>query len=298
MKLTSLSFPLLSLVALACNAQVSPDHKGEPLLVLQGQVVANGASPSAPAPAEAALLWMSFDSGAGPFGTLRLAGNSAPVTGNFPYGFQMEVFAPPAAGALLPLGEPVPGGFPLDATMPAETAVASVVALAPNADHANVNPSDILGTSQDSLVVYNSHDIAPASPSGKLLSLFHAPLTPGYHLIAVQQATSAQHAEFVRCKTGGVCVKTHLASGAPDWQVKASDADYADCTAATPSATSCDLWATTSPTPEQSQATNACLELAQARRGKACISGRTFTEAQGATSTTVTMGSTPWEVWR
>lgn len=295
-------FPLLFSIALAfaipisaCGAQVGPDHQGEPLVTIHGEVMSQGQSVAQPA--EAALLWLSFDPSATPLGSLRLVGTSVPVTGGFPLGFELHVYAPPPASALLPLAEPVPGGFPLDPSRPAEMGVAAVVALAANADHANVGPPDVLGTSLDMIVVYNSHAIAPQSPSAKLLAGFHAPLTAGYHLVSVARETPEQRVAFVRCTTGGVCLKGHFDDGTSPSHIATADADYAECIAATPDATTCNLWATAMATPAQEKETSDCLGLRISKAGTSCSSGRTFSEAIGSGNATVMLGAMPWQVW-
>ena len=294
MKLRWLRFAVLPALCLGCGAQVSPDYQGEPLLTVRGQVVAHGSTTARPA--EAALVWVNLQP---PF-YFTLMGTSVAVKGDFPMGFEINVFTPPPWHALTPaadIGVPLDPNKPLDPMKGPAFGFARIVALAANADHDAVQLADILGTSMDTFVSYNSQAIDPKSMFGQELVKQSLPLEAGYHLLSATYPTMEERLAYVRCSTGGVCWKLHYPPGTSAFQLSVIDKGYEECLAATTGATSCDFYA--QPTNEdESNASVACFELLVAHKGTDCAPAGSRSPYVPGTPTTVTMGASPVDQWQ
>jgi len=196
------TLPRLALVALAacagaCDAQVTPEYRGEPLVALRGNIVADRSS----APADAALLWWSARSESG------LAGPSLataiPTMGDFPALFTLSVDRLPPDDALFPLPDAsgpildVPG-FPdgrLVCRAPPEAspspddgrlAVAYVAAVRRDSPPDQLT-SNVVGLAADFALVFVPGGLPAAPPGGSfLIPASGAALAPGYHLMWVE----------------------------------------------------------------------------------------------------------------
>jgi hypothetical protein len=190
---------LVALVACAgaCDAQVTPEYRGEPLLALRGNIVADRSS----APADAALLWWSARPESGAAGPSLATG--IPTSKDFPALFTLSVDRLPPDEALFPL--PDASGPTLDVPgFPDERLVcrgAADVSASPDAARVAVayvaavrrdSPPDqltanLLGLASDFALVFvpASLDTSAGGPTF-LIPASGSVLSPGYHLMWVE----------------------------------------------------------------------------------------------------------------
>lgn len=215
----------------ACDPQVGPDYKGEPLATLQGDVSGTTASTNA----SVAVLWFSASEelgcsgpglscsaggASGPnedFSCLdscalstgltcdeenlmewvdcveacggeasyetswelcadTAIGEMVPVTGQFPTAFQLDLFQPPPANALLPSEDSPDVAFGFFVAVDPD---AGPVELSADADGP---PEGILGGSDTHVLIYSDGEITADSPWGQILGGAYG---PGYHVLDV-----------------------------------------------------------------------------------------------------------------
>lgn len=159
----------LSLLAgAACDAQVDSEYRGEPLATLSGEVVAL-ASTSA---VNASLVWSNFAQN----GDTYLAAE-APVSGEFPAQFTLDVFLPPPTELL--------NHFAEDADEVA-LGLAYVVAFPQDYDATTgETPETPWGISAGHVLAYVPADLPAGSSAAEFAG---AALTAGFHVLEVVAA--------------------------------------------------------------------------------------------------------------
>jgi hypothetical protein len=281
-----------ALALAGCDSQASKDYPGEPLLTLSGAVVtgATQATVSSPPP-KAAVLW---------YGFRALVGASAPVRGEFPSQFTLSLYSPPPEGARSQLLPPLGGrNFTLDR---GPLILGWIVALAPDANEADVKPADVLGYSLDMMVAYLDRDANPADPADELAryaSLWQFPPTRGYHLVKLQRS---DRTAYDQCRWNGLCV-AHTSKprfGIQTFEMDALNGDYLACLAALPTAPHCTIYHPESADDPVPAGNAACFELAQQypRRTDCSVPLQHVPNPEGfAAPVTITMGVTFREVF-
>jgi hypothetical protein len=161
------------LAAVGCSSQADTAYRGDPLAVFSGTVVTQSAAP--PSTLYAALAWadptFAPSPGSAELQSLNWVGQAAPVVGQFPADFTLDVYQPPPDSAL----ESCSGG--------AHLALGLLVAL----DEAPVSgasvSSTVAGGAGGILVAYLDSDQTPGwicSPQTNGVSINP---TKGYHLL-------------------------------------------------------------------------------------------------------------------
>lgn len=174
---------IASLPVAGCESQVDPTYQGETLATVQGSVVNDESSVSA---AEVALIWsLPQQSPDGLFGT------SAAVSGQFPAGFTLPIFTPPPDGALITAEE----------TGQDKVGLALILAVEPGTSEGAITDfeqveANMLGMSEDHVLVYVDHELEPNSVWESLLG---GRPSPGYHLMEVVRKTPEEKAAIQAC---------------------------------------------------------------------------------------------------
>ena len=187
---------LISAAAIGCDAQVTSDYQGEPLVTLAGRVDSEGPLP----PLEAAMLW---ERGPPPFSYDQELATRAPIVTGFPSTFQISLYQPPpdAAKKRLAPGEVVYARAQA-AAVPLGSSEAQVGNLPSTANAA-------YGIDADHWVLYLAGDV----PAGSITEWWLGqPLQAGYHLLRITAVNPA-------CLTGAAldaCVANLVSRGAPD----------------------------------------------------------------------------------
>lgn len=151
---------LLAAIAAGCGTQSDDTYQGEPLAVLRGQVTTQETTP--PPADEVNLAWLQIGEP-----SLGVVAEQAPVTGQFPAEFELELFAPPPDAAINNL--PDLGG---------KFAISMIASLDPTSDLVN-NPV-IWGLAEQHMLAYLPETIDPHT----MISDFLGGVTaPGYHLM-------------------------------------------------------------------------------------------------------------------
>jgi hypothetical protein len=197
-----------------CSAQVEPSYPGEPLATVKGTVTTT-ATPPAKA-IDAAILWLTRDPAKG--WVPKLVGERVPVSATFPAAFTLSAFSPPPAAAV-GMRSPAPQGPPVGPETPSDPRPTGVwtgflVALASDANIANVLPSDVLGVDTHHMVVYFDHDGRPGLDQNReeddvFLSAgpMRVPATKGYHLVLSEPGAPAAREAYDRCTWNELCVR-------------------------------------------------------------------------------------------
>ncbi|WP_437874833.1 hypothetical protein [Sorangium sp. So ce513] len=163
-----------SFLLLACDAQVDPEYRGEPLATIQGAIVDEGGA------------------GAGALYTAILNYNfviddfsridSAPVIGSFPAEFRIDLNVPPPAEAL--------NDFTLGGARPSESRFSTgYIAVLHEGTDPNVDPGALAGIAEEHMLVYVETDVQPGTESERFLG---GALTAGYHLMKWAPMTEAE----------------------------------------------------------------------------------------------------------
>lgn len=142
-----------ALPVVACSSQVDSRYQGEPLLSVEGRVVAT-AAPTAPE-IDAAIAWIPVQAiGAGtgvqPMRPTLVAAR-VPVTSSFPMSFRVGRASSPPEEAHIPgtiFGKPA-------------YAFGVLVALSRSATGPGIQPGDVVGVDRHHLVVWVDHEPAP-----------------------------------------------------------------------------------------------------------------------------------------
>jgi hypothetical protein len=175
------------LALVACSSQAGTTYLGEPLATLSGTIQSE--SDSAPTgPMDAALVWaqVNFSPNAQFIQSVDWVGESAPVVGQFPASFTLNVYQPPPTSVLIDC-----------ASSSAHIAVAFVVAVPPG----SVGQS-VAGEAQDWMLLYLDSDEPAGWSCIPDLGFTFAP-TKGFHLLA--QVT--QSLEF---RAEGACYPAYV----------------------------------------------------------------------------------------
>jgi hypothetical protein len=194
--LHALLLALLFAAVAGCDAQVTSDYQGEPLVTLAGRVDSEGPLP----PLEAAMLW---ERGPPPFSYDQELATRAPIVTGFPSTFQISLYQPPPAAAKRALapGEVVYARAQA-AAVPLGSSQAQVGTLPSTANAA-------YGLDADHWVLYLAGDV----PAGSITEWWLGqPLKAGYHLLRITAVNPD-------CLTGAAldaCVANLVARGAPD----------------------------------------------------------------------------------
>ena len=172
-----------SLAVAGCESQADPTYQGEPLATVQGSVVNDGSSASA---AEVALIWaLPQQTPDGLFGT------SAAVSGQFPTSFTLPLFTPPPDGTLITAEE----------TGQDKVGLALILAVEPGTSDGVITDfeqveANMLGMSEDHVLVYVDHELEPNSMWENLLG---GRPSPGYHLMEVVRKTAEEKEAIQAC---------------------------------------------------------------------------------------------------
>jgi hypothetical protein len=176
---SALSLAALSLAA--CTSQVDPTYQGEPLATVQGSVDGDGSSPAS----SVVLIWDVNDH------PLDLVGTTAPITDQFPAGFTMPLYTPPPDDALIVATE-----TGTDAVGVAYIVVAKAGTSEGKILDGDQLVSDMLGMSEDHVVVYLDHALMTGSKWEPLLG---GRPSAGYHLMDVVRKTPAEKQAVQDC---------------------------------------------------------------------------------------------------
>lgn len=199
-KATSL-FALLPLAALlGCSSQADTGYRGEPLATLSGSVV-TGTSLAPSSSVSAAIAWaqpkLLFGGASGQTLTdVGYVGESTPVAGTFPASFTLDVFEPPPTASQIPCST---GGATISAGF--------VVALSKVSASGTIDPNDVLGASNEYLLLYLDKD-EPSGWSCLDQMGFTYTTTKGYHLMQVvpdsiqPRAFGASYPAYVEASAG------------------------------------------------------------------------------------------------
>ncbi|MDC3961255.1 hypothetical protein [Polyangium jinanense] len=208
---TFASFALASVIVAGCDAQVDPDYQGEALATVQGSVVNDGSTASA---AEVALIWsLPQQNPDGLFGT------SAAVSGQFPASFTLPIFTPPPDAALITAEE----------SGQDKVGLALILAVKPGTSEGSISDfeqveANMLGMSEDHVLVYVDHELEPNSIWESLLG---GRPSPGYHLMEVVRKTPEEKQAIQACyQTYGDAI-----NGCYDQCSQMSSDDYDACLA-------------------------------------------------------------------
>jgi hypothetical protein len=157
----------------ACGSQADTNYRGEPLATLSGTVESQSGS-AASGPMDAALVWaqVEFSPNAQLIQSINWVGESAPVSGQFPASFTLDVYLPPPSSVIIAC--PSSSGH---------VAVANIVAVPAGV---NINSSNlvqsVVGEAEQSLLLYLDSD----QPAGWTClpdwGFTFAP-TKGFHLV-------------------------------------------------------------------------------------------------------------------
>ncbi len=157
----------------ACSAQVDTSYPGVPLATLSG-VAMNVGTPLPTGPIDAALVWASVQFGPNDslIQSVSWVGESAPVVGQFPASFTLNVYQPPPESSLIACEG-----------SSAHVAFAEVIAVPASADiREGTVGDDVVGRVKDTLVVYLDSDQDEGWSCLPNLGFTFAP-TKGFHLV-------------------------------------------------------------------------------------------------------------------
>jgi hypothetical protein len=175
--ITSLTFALG-----ACQAQVDPDYRGEPLATFHGTLITD--QPAATGSVEPVLLWVLHD------GTRSmLTASSVSVSGDFPATFTLTVYSPPPAEVL----QSVPPGW---TSAPSTRHTGWIAAIRSSADKNHITAADIRGVALEAEVAYFTENDEATN------AMFGWPNRPGYHL---RRKEGGDLNALIACEAGGVC---------------------------------------------------------------------------------------------
>ncbi|KYF83850.1 hypothetical protein BE18_41650 [Sorangium cellulosum] len=171
-----------SFLLLACDAQVDPEYRGEPLATIQGAIVDEGGSTEGHL--RTAILNYNFL--VDDFGHTDLA----PVVGSFPAEFRIDLNVPPPAEVL--------NDFTRGGARPSESRFSTgYIAVLKEGLDPNVDPASIAGLAEEYMLVYVETDVQPGTQSERFLG---GALSAGYHLMKWAPMTEAELQAYDACK--------------------------------------------------------------------------------------------------
>ncbi len=167
----------------ACGTQVDGGYHGEPLASVKGTLTSSAATP--PTSADVVLYWVADEGmGEGDYSVTERAS----VTGSFPASFELDVFAPPPARALIDVRQ-----RPENRDLELNIGVAYVLAARSGAEVGGGEGPDfenVLGGAESNLLVYLDRDIPADSRIARML---HGVTTQGYHLMRTEPVDPEPH---------------------------------------------------------------------------------------------------------
>ncbi|WP_437567165.1 hypothetical protein [Sorangium sp. So ce542] len=171
-----------SFLLLACDAQVDPEYRGEPLATIQGAIVDEGGSTGGHL--RTAILNYNFL--VNDFGHTDIA----PVVGSFPAEFRIDLNVPPPAEVL--------NDFTRGGARPSESRFSTgYIAVLKEGLDPNVDPASIAGLAEEYMLVYVETDVQPGTQSERFLG---GALSAGYHLMKWAPMTEAELQAYDACK--------------------------------------------------------------------------------------------------
>ena len=184
------TFPIVSAVVaasfllVACDAQVDPEYRGEPLATIEGAIVDEGGVDTS----DLYTAILNYNFLVNDFSHI----DSAPVIGTFPAEFRIDLSVPPPAEVL--------NDFTLGGARPSESRFSTgyIVVLHEGMDP-NVDPAAIAGLAEEYVLVYVETDVQPGTESERFLG---GALTAGYHLMTWAPMTEAELQAQEDCETG------------------------------------------------------------------------------------------------
>lgn len=195
--------------AIACSSQVDATYHGDPLLTVEGDVVALSTA-SAAATVDAAIAWVPVQYLGSPERPPLIAAR-VQVRASFPAAFELSALTPPPAGAQIPTdSEELFQHASEPGYDPRGIGYGYIVALSRSATGPTIQPGDVAGVDVHHLVVWFDHDDPTASATADFISIAAAasrlgiPATKGYHLVTTDPA---QRAHLAQCNDGGLCIK-------------------------------------------------------------------------------------------
>lgn len=194
-----------ALPVVACSSQVDSSYRGDPLLSVEGRVVATSATTASEV--DAAIAWIptqQMRGGEPP--RPSLIGARIPVTGAFPASFRVEALSPPPAGAQIP-GATLDGlsnaGNP--AWEPKGSAIGVLIALARSANGPAIEPRDVLGVDRRHVIVWVDHEPEDREDYLKgFVQAWRIPAKRGYQILTT--APEARSRLF-ECLDQGICIR-------------------------------------------------------------------------------------------
>ncbi len=229
-------------MGIGCSPQADTHYRGEPLAVLRGQVITDGE----PSDEElvAAVVWLTTHRQVGGFFAA-----SAPLQGEFPASFQLELVEPPPEDAF---------GYIFEEGDQRTDSLVGVIAALPKRHLGKpIKEEDIAGVAMDHGVLYirDDADIQYGYASAAV-SQFNVPAEPGFHLFKVKREVDQ---EYLECRYGGLCVEVVPSNLGDDY-------DFERCLKTLDDPEVCTDYREPE-NDEQRAATQACSELWQEMRG-------------------------------
>ncbi|WP_437752579.1 hypothetical protein [Sorangium sp. So ce1389] len=171
-----------SLLLLACDAQVDPEYRGEPLATIQGAIVDSGGVDTS----DLYTAILNYNFLIDDFSRI----DSAPVVGSFPAEFRIDLSVPPPAEVL--------NDFTLGGSRPSESRFSTgYIAVLHEGMDPNVDPGAVAGLAEEHMLVYVETDVQPGTQSERFLG---GALTAGYHLMKWRPMTDAELQDQEECK--------------------------------------------------------------------------------------------------
>ncbi|KYF78855.1 hypothetical protein BE11_30720 [Sorangium cellulosum] len=171
-----------SFLLLACDAQVDPEYRGEPLATIRGAIVDSGGVDSG----DLYTAILNYNFLIDDVSHIDIA----PVTGSFPAEFTIDLNVPPPVEVL--------NDFTRGGTLPSESRFSTgYIAVLHEGMDPNTDPGSIAGLAEEYMLVYVETDVQPGTQSERFLG---GALTAGYHLMKWRPMTEAELQAQEDCK--------------------------------------------------------------------------------------------------
>lgn len=180
----------LTILGAGCSAQTDTDYSGEPLATLSGHVVTGEVTTDEKL--VAAVVWTTRDGG-----VVGLMAATAPLQGDFPANFKLDLVQPPP-----------PEAFHLDDNGEDESldVAQGVIAAVPASRVGGViKEEDIAGVAMDYGLIYFQEDAEfDGDPSWAAAHTLNVDAAPGYQLFSIKREMNK---EYLECTHAGLCTK-------------------------------------------------------------------------------------------
>ncbi len=208
--LLALGFPTVAAPLLACNSLADPDYQGEKLAALHGRVTNHQADTPE---LKVLLQWTRGHFSCPGDGSCDIALedqlmiSDAPVSGELPARFTLDLFEPPPAYAQVIWnqagveGDPGLFSFAFIELVPADLGPDDFVESGYDDESGQpfyqVREDAIHGVARDKVLVYAAQELDPDGDFARFI--VNTPISAGYHLLEVTPLTEAEKAERRAC---------------------------------------------------------------------------------------------------